>query len=470
MMRIALVNTNLIEPPVAPIGLDYVAEALHAAGFSVDLLDLCWEQDPHSALIRFLKRSDFRLIGLTLRNTDDCTFTGRRSFLPDFSNMVKTVRDNSDATIVLGGVGFSVMPEQIMSLSGGDYGIWGEGEFVLPELAKRLQKKQPVEDLPNLVWRRDGIWRRNPVSFGSLADLPPMSRQWLDNARYFRQGGQGGFETRRGCSGRCIYCADPVSKGNRIRLRPPSSVAHELEQLIDQGINVLHTCDSEFNIPERQALEVCREIKRRGLGDKIRWYAYCSPAPFPRRLARAMREAGCVGINFGADNGNEIMLKKLRRNFAPADIVQASRYAKDEGMAVMLDLLLGSPGESRESIEQTVEVARRADADRVGVSLGVRVYPQTELARQVSAKENASGLVGGGTPSEPLFFLEPRIAPFVFEWMNSLIGEDQRFLFFDPSRPKQNYNYNSNQLLVEAIRRGHRGAFWDILRKYGGGA
>jgi radical SAM superfamily enzyme YgiQ (UPF0313 family) len=466
MMKIALVNTNRIQPPVAPIGLDYVAEALHAAGLQVELLDLCWEEDPHSAIIRFFKKSDFRLIGMTLRNTDDCTFTGRRSFLPEFFSLVKTVRENSAAAVVLGGVGFSVMPEQILELSGADYGIWGEGEFVLPELAKRIEKRQTLEDLPNLVWRRNGVWRRNSRSFGSPAELPAMSRKWLDNDRYFRQGGQAGFETKRGCSGRCIYCADPVSKGKRVRLRPPSAVAHELEQLAGQGIDALHTCDGEFNIPEYHAFEVCREIKHRGLGDRIRWYAYCAPIPFSRDLARAMREAGCVGIDFGADNGNEKMLKKLRRDFGPADIVHATRFAKDTGMAVMLDLLLGSPGETRESIEQTVEVAGMAGADRIGVSLGVRVYPETELARRVSAKEHTGGLVGGGDPAEPLFFLEPQIAPFVFEWMNSLIGEDERFLFFDPSRPKQNYNYNSNQRLVEAIQQGYRGAFWDILRKF----
>jgi hypothetical protein len=62
-MHIALVNTNRLQPPVAPIGLDYVAEALHAAGHSIALLDLCWEENPESAIIRFLKKSEFGLIG-----------------------------------------------------------------------------------------------------------------------------------------------------------------------------------------------------------------------------------------------------------------------------------------------------------------------------------------------------------------------------------------------------------------------
>jgi hypothetical protein len=465
-MQVALINTNRMQPPVAPIGLDYVAEALHAGGHTPRLLDLCWEEDPEGAIDRFFKYSDFGLIGMTLRNTDDCAFTSRQSFLSGFMSLVQTVRDNSSAPIVLGGVGFSVMPEKILALSNVDFGIWGEGEFVLCRLAERLERRQPYQDLPNLVCRHAGEWRRNPPFWHSPADLPSMSRKWVDNRRYFRLGGQAGFETKRGCSGRCIYCADPVAKGKCVRLRPPAAVADELEQLVRQGIDVLHTCDGEFNMPEKHALEICREITRRGLGGQIRWYAYCAPSPFSRKLAKAMRAAGCVGIDFGADHGNAAMLMRLGREFSPVDIYNAARWTREEGMAVMLDLLFGSPGETKEAIEQTVELVKQVDPDRAGVSLGVRIYPGTELAARVASDDHASGLVGGKNDFDPLFFLEPRIAPFVFDWLNALIGDDERFLFFDPSRPKQNYNYNSNQRLVEAIQRGYRGAFWDILRVY----
>ena len=465
-MEVALINTNRMQPPVAPIGLDYIAEALHAAGHEVQLLDLCWEENPHSAINHFFKSSAFGLVGMTLRNTDDCAFTSGQSFLADFVELVKTVREHSDAPIVLGGVGFSVMPEQILALTNADFGIWGEGEFVLPELAARLEKGEPHRDLPSLIWCENGSWRRNPPSWKSPADLPAMRRTWVDNRRYFLYGGQAGFETRRGCSGRCIYCADPVSKGNCVRLRPVAAVVDEIEQLISQGIDVLHTCDGEFNIPEKHAREICGEIVRRGLGGRLRWYAYCAPAPFSSALARAMRAAGCIGIDFGADSGCAEMLQRLGRAFSPADVLNAAQRAKEQGMAVMLDLLLGAPGESRESIEQTVSLVKQADPDRAGVSLGVRVYPGTELAAQVASKEFAGGLTGGNNPFEPLFFLEPQIAPFVFDWLNTLIGDDRRFLFYDPSRPKQNYNYNANQRLVEAIQQGHRGAFWDILRLY----
>jgi radical SAM superfamily enzyme YgiQ (UPF0313 family) len=466
VVRVALVNTNRMQPPIGPIGLDYVAEALDAAGQRVELLDLCWEQDAHAAIAGFLNGADFGLIGVTLRNTDDCGFTSRQSFLDEFCGVVATIRRQTAAPIVLGGVGFSVMPEQVLELSGADAGVWGDGEFVFPELAGRLERRQEWRDLPNLIWLRDGAWLRNPPGEWPLAELPGMSRRWVDNRRYFQEGGQAGFETKRGCPSQCIYCADLVAKGTRARPRPASAVADELERLLEQGVDHLHTCDGEFNLPAWHAVEVCEEIIRRRLGERLRWYAYCSPASFSRELARRMREAGCVGINFGVDNGDAEMLRRLRRGFAPEDILNATRWSKEAGMAVMLDLLLGSPGETRESLERTFELMRQAEPDRVGVSVGVRVYPGTELERQVSSGGRAKGLVGGEDLFAPLFFLEPGIARFAFELLDTLIGEDRRFFFFDPSRPERNYNYNANQRLMEAIGKGYRGAYWDILRRY----
>ena len=465
-MHVALVNTNRIKPPIAPIGLEYVVEALHSAGHHVEVLDLCWADDWTSVIARFFDRTSFDLVGVTLRNTDDSAFTSRQSFLGEFADTVNTIRKHVDALIVLGGVGFSVMPERVLTLCEADAGVWGDGEMVLVEFANRIEGKREWLDLPNLIWRRNGKWQRNPPSLLPLVNLPPMSRSWVDNRRYFREGGQAGIETKRGCPRHCIYCADPIAKGKRIRIRPSKVVVDELERLLDQGIDHIHTCDSEFNLPKWHAFEVGQEIIRRNLGGQLRWYAYCSPVPFSLELAKLMHRAGCVGINFGVDNGDGEMLRQLRRNFTPDDILNAVRSCKKAGIVVMLDLLLGSPGETKESIIRTIELMRRAEPDRVGVALGVRVYPGTALANWIMQKELGEGLVGRDDPLEPLFFIEPGITPFAFELLDQVIGDDRRFFFFDPSRPDRNYNYNANQRLVDAIRKGYRGAYWDILRRY----
>jgi len=467
-VQVALVNTNRMRPPIAPIGLEYVAETLAAAGHEVRILDLCWADDVNRAVAGFFGDADFGLVGVSLRNTDDCAFINCQSFLKDFAAVVAAIRARTDAMIVAGGVGFSTMPEAVLDICRADAGIRGGGEFAMAALADRLDEGRALEDVPGLVWREDGAWRRNPLDRTPLSELPPMTRSLVDNRRYFGEGGQGGFETKRGCPHRCVYCADPVAKGRRVLVRPPEAVADELECLLEQEIDHLHTCDCEFNALPDHASAVCEELIRRGLGERLRWYAYCTPATFSADLAQRMRRAGCAGINFGADNGDAGMLKRLRRGFAPEDIERCVAACKKAGVTVMLDLLLGSPGETEDSLRRTIALMKRIEPDRVGVSCGMRVYPGTEVAQMAARGELERGLSGGPEPAAPLVFMEPAVADIIFPFLDRLIADDPRFLFFDPTRPDVNYNYNANERLVEAIRKGYRGAYWDILRRYEG--
>ncbi len=464
-ISIALINSNRIKPPIAPIGLEYIAEWLLANGHEVAILDLCWEADPFSLLRESFRQKEYALVGMTLRNTDDCGFTSQCSFVPEFIELVKTVKSCTSAPVILGGVGFSIMPESILSLCPADAGIRGDGEGSFFEIAQRISKNQDWHNVPNLIWNENGTWQQNPSQFLDLQAFPSLSRNTVDQSRYFREGGQAGIETKRGCPEPCLICADPVAKGKVFRFRSPASVAQEIQALLHQGIDCFHTCDPEFNVPESHALAVCKEWIRKKLGDRIRWYAYCAPVPFSAELAKAMAKAGCVGINFGFDSGDSRMLRLLGRKHTPERALELVQWCRENGMAVMLDLVIGAPGESRESIVHTIEIMKRADPDRVGVNVGVRVYPGTRLAHQLKKRGETKGLVGGPDPLHPLFFLEPNISPFVMELLSDLVREDPRFLLFDPQKPFQNYNYNANLLLSQAIQKGYRGAYWDILRK-----
>jgi radical SAM superfamily enzyme YgiQ (UPF0313 family) len=465
-MRIALINSNRIFPPIGPIGLEYVAESLDRAGHTPEVLDLCWEKDIGSAVERFFDRREFELIGLTIRNTDDCAFGSKQSFLDEHRRIVDLLRKVSNAPVILGGVGFSVMPEQVLKKLEADAGVWGDGESVFPLVAECVARKQKWRSVPNLVYRDASKWARGKTLFRPLEDLPPMSRGWVDNRRYYEEGGQAGFESKRGCTGRCIYCADPVAKGTHIRVRPPAAVTFELRKLMERGILHFHTCDSEFNIPLSHSLALCEEINTQKLNDRIQWYTYCAPVPFSRRFARLLRRAGCVGINFGSDSGDDFMLKRLGRDHTSEDIAKAVRDCKEEGIAVMIDLLLGSPEESEESIKKTIELMKRIQPDCVGISTGVRVYPGTPFYKMVShSRRLRQGIVGDSEREEPLFFVEPMVASGIFELLEKEIKGDKRFFFLNPSRPETNYNYNSNLILVQSIQKGARGAYWDILRR-----
>jgi radical SAM superfamily enzyme YgiQ (UPF0313 family) len=363
-----------------------------------------------------------------------------------------------------------------VAATGADYGIAGDGEAPLTLLAGALLAGDDLRGIPGLVWREEGGIRRNAPWSGSLADLPRRQRSLIDDERYFREGGQAGIETKRGCDRACIYCADPLGKGHPVRTRTPVQVSDEFGALLSRGIDHVHLCDSEFNVPVEHAFAVCEEMRRRGLGERVRWYTYATPAGFTADLARAMRAAGCVGINFGADSGDDSVLAALGRDFSSDQLSVTAAACKQAGIVFMYDLLLGGPGETRQSIARTIELMKRISPDRVGVSLGVRVYPGTRLAALVlnegpmARNANLQGAVEGNESFlRPVFYLSSELGDGAAAYLAGLVGGDRRFFFPTAEAGAEAYNYSDNQRLVDAIKSGYRGAYWDILRRLADG-
>ena len=133
---ILLVNTNRMVPPIAPVGLDYVAEAIERSGYTVEIADLALMDEPPAGLRSRLTQSDPSLVGLTFRNVDDCFWPSGRSFLPELEQLIRTVRDWTGAAIVLGGVGFSIFAEAIVRRTGVEFGVLGDGEVAIPALLR----------------------------------------------------------------------------------------------------------------------------------------------------------------------------------------------------------------------------------------------------------------------------------------------------------------------------------------------
>ena len=529
---IVLVNTNRMRPPIGPIALDYLAGVLARRGLTADLIDLafagCHPQagptksgplggaakehpqgrppradaleggtpqdrpgDPvEAALNGYFAAHQPRAVGVTFRNTDDCYLASRASFVAGLVEIVEAIRAATDAPIILGGSGYSLFPAELLALTGADYGVVGDGEAVLPAVVEGLKTGKPPEGLPGLASSapREGAHRGRRASpaakCGTVVVTPPRygrevslatERAFIDNARYFREGGQGGFETRRGCGHRCIYCADPVAKGRAVRRRPPAEVAQEVLALLKQGVNVLHTCDPEFNIPPDQAQAVCAALIDAGLGGRVRWYTYCSPAPFPAGLAEVMRRAGCAGVNFGADSACDAQLARLGRGYGAAEVAAAVRACKQAGLAVMIDLLFGGPGETPETCAETIAFIKSLPADAVGAPVGVRLYPATPLALAVLAagplaeNPNLRGAVEGNDGLlEPVFYVDRALGDDPAALIIDLIAGDERFFPPVASRDVRDCNYNDNAVLTGAIAAGARGAYWHILRNLRG--
>jgi radical SAM superfamily enzyme YgiQ (UPF0313 family) len=169
------------------------------------------------------------------------------------------------------------------------------------------------------------------------------------------------------------------------------------------------------------------------------------------------------------------MLRSLGRDFTTEDLVTTAAACRSEGMVFMFDLLVGGPGETRETLRESIETMKRISPDRVGANLGVRVFPQTRLAQAVreegplDANPNLRGSVLGNDGFFlPIYYISAALGQDAAGYLADLIGGDERFFFFgDTAGADRNYNYNDNTVLVNAIRQGYRGAFWDILRRLG---
>jgi radical SAM superfamily enzyme YgiQ (UPF0313 family) len=466
--KVLLINPNQMKPPIAPIALDYLGSALK--GFEVDLLDLCFSEDFAQEIDRYFSQNSVSAIALTLRNVDDTCFATRDFLVPRLKEITERLKSYTSAPIILGGSGFSIMPEAILHYCDLGLGIWGEGEFSLPLLVSKIAAREDYRDVPGLVYRGEEGFRRNPPRYLDLERMPSPERTVVDNRRYFLEGGMGSIEDKRGCPKGCIYCVDPVGKGRRTRCRSPESVADEIEALIEMGIDHFHFCDSEFNLPPAHAEAVCLEIIERGLGTKLRWYAYCSPAPFTEEMALLFEKAGCTGIDFGVDSGNDQMLRRLGRDFTLDDLARTAQICHRQGIVFMYDLLLGGPGESRDSLRETIETMNRLCPHRVGAALGIRVFPGTRLAAMVrkegpiAKNPNLKGALDERFFA-PVFYLSSALGSDAPQYLARLISGDERFFVMSGEAADQNYNYNQNELLVQAIRDGYRGAFWDILRR-----
>ena len=465
---ILLINSNITWPPVSPVGLEYVGEALVEADVPVQVLDLAFETDWKAALRQSLKYDEPVVVGLTVRNTDDCCFASRKSFLPWLREVVKEVKKYASVPVFLGGVGFSTLPETVLRFTEADGGIVGDGEEAVVALVNSLIKGEYGTRLPNMVYSLNNNIIHNPRSDIDLKRLPVPRRRLFDNKRYQKYGAMVGIETKRGCAQKCIYCADPIAKGAKVRLRPAEVVVQEVRDLLEQGVSWFHLCDSEFNLPLEHAKDVCRSVIENGLGDRIRWYCYCAPVPFDSELAHLMKGAGCGGINFGVDSLCDEQLQRLGRTHSTNDIQQLVHLLKKEGLNYIFDLLIGGPGENVKTVRTTINRVSEFGVSLAGIATGVRVYPGTPLGRTIDRGIIKEGLYpeANEDPEQPVFYISPSLGDNAVSLVHDLAGGDKRFLLLSAPGEEGSYNYAGDELLSRLIEQGARGAYWDILRHH----
>jgi anaerobic magnesium-protoporphyrin IX monomethyl ester cyclase len=437
--RVLLVSTNRERQPypVVPNGLACIASALDDAGHTVSFLDLCFAADPvasaRHAAIEF--RPD--VIGVSVRNIDNSDAIALRHYTPEAREVLHSLRRASpEAKVIAGGAAFGVAPEALFRDLGVDYAVAGDGERASVALVDALSSGRAVEALPGLVRDRNGTVAFTPP--GEDADLDSLPRpslhRWVDLARYQRHGATIPIQTKRGCVYKCIYCTYRNVEGWGYRTRDPEMVADEIEELkINAGVSHFDFVDSTFNSPPGHAIQVCEAIARRKLGVHLDTTNF-TPATASTELLGAMRAAGFRSLGITAESASDTVLETLEKGFNAAKVREVAERVEKFGIKALWIFLVGGPGETTKSIEETLEFAawrlRRGDA--VYLTVGLRIYPGTTLHRIAIAE----GVVPAtSTLLDPTFYFSSAINfDSTVERLRKFAAEHPRFMFSADSR------------------------------------
>lgn len=379
-MRVLLIsaNTESINMPVIPVGLGAVAVATREAGHEVKLLDLMGVTDTEAAVGGALQGLQPDIIGVSVRNIDDQNMENPNFLLDGAKEVISRCRDSSSAPVVVGGAGYSIFPESALTYLGADMGICGEGEAAFPALLALLDQngdlsKGPGLYLPGLGLQGERGFEKEldqfPIPDAGLWPLSaPMDEEvWAP------------IQTRRGCPMDCSYCSTASIEGRIIRRRTPGRVVEAMASYVDAGFERFHFVDNTFNLPPSYAKELCRSLISSGL--QVSWRCILYPAGIDRELVEEMAKAGCKEVSLGFESGSERILRRMGKRYGTEDVRRASEMLQEYGINRIGFLLLGSPGETKQSVQESLAFADSLALETMMVTAGVRIYPHTDLAR-----------------------------------------------------------------------------------------
>jgi radical SAM superfamily enzyme YgiQ (UPF0313 family) len=451
-MKILLISVNRerMPFPVFPLGLAYIAMALKEEGHRIEVMDLCFSQKISVDLNQTLHQFQPDLIGISLRNLDNLTYPTSVSYLQEVEEVIGICRQFPLSRLVIGGSGFSLAPKELFHHLDVDYGIVGEGEEVFRQLVGSLEKNDPVSPSPHLL-----IKEKSSPSLIVGARVSPIrspDRSLFETHRYLEEGGMGNIQTKRGCPFSCIYCTYPLLEGKRIRLRKIEEVVGEIHHLVEEGVDYITFVDDIFNYPPSFAETLCHEMIQRKID--VKWSAFVHPGFLTESLLNGMKEAGCMGIEFGTDSGSSRMLENYKKSFTQADIIRSSKLCSKWNVNHCHYLLFGGPGEDEETIEESFQLMDQLDPTAIIAMLGIRIYPGTEM-EQISLSQRI--IPQGANLIYPHFYISPTLKGRLSQMIVEKTLVRKRWIV-----PGLEINISLN--LMEQIRKFRiRGPLWELV-------
>lgn len=412
-LRVLLVHANPFQRvlPVPPYGLERIKTAAADTDAEIEILDpYLLSETPHELATEVVRRMRPSIVGISLRIVDDSVVIERLDapaseptditwFLPEIRALRETLRAAApEALTILGGATFSYLPHEALEYLDVEWGVVGAGEAAFREVLLRRAAGRPIDDVPGLLRRGESQPIEGLVAFPSR---PTVRDPLYAPTSCFP------VRTRIGCGMKCSYCLTAALHG-RHAIDGPDAVLDEIEAVVSHarrhglGPAPLFFADDEFNLPgEDHATAILQGLVDRGLDRHVQWRAYFNPVPFSPRLAALIaRTNGHASIT--VDTASERVMARNRKPFRLKHLEATLTRLRAEKVSNDLTFLFGLPGETGETIEETVGFLRRLPSDvRAGYGVGARVYPHTPLANE--ARAHPEHLVGADDPS----FLAP---------------------------------------------------------------
>lgn len=385
------VRVALIYPPYGPVknepGIKVVKEN-YGVFPNLSLLYAAGTLENAGAQVLFI---DAQAEGLSL----DQTVARLERFRPDFAaytittylfyqslRWIEAIKAAYPCPVIVGGVHMSIYPFETMHHRAIDFAVTGEAEQSLVPLVRGILDQQPLGEVKGIAFRHPDtdqiVVTPNAPALQDVDSAPFPARHLLDNTLYYSFISQyrnfSALITSRGCPYKCIFCEQGAKQ---FRGRSAKNVVDEIEVGIKEfGIREYDVFDSSFTINRHRVHAICEEILKRKLN--FVWSARTRADCVDKDMLRMMAKAGCNRIYYGIESGNEAILRTLLKESDLNQIKEAVSDTKKVGINTFGYFMIGNPGETRESVEQTIRFSQELELDYAQFSK-VTPMPATEL-------------------------------------------------------------------------------------------
>ncbi|MFA4828258.1 MAG: radical SAM protein [Thermodesulfovibrionales bacterium] len=370
VMLLSLPGLTESDGVLFPLGIGYLAGSLKKH-HDVEALHFNFMNQARKEVPAHFNAFKPSVVGLT------CS-TFNRGFVGEMIGLLKDL--DKDVKIVVGGVHATYCYDQILIQYGADVVVIGEGERTLVELCDAFENTTNLDTVRGIAFKKNNKVIKN-LSQDVVANLNDLPMPDYSYARRFIESSKMGFIiTSRGCPVRCTFCSTSSFWGQKVRMNSVTRVVDEMEMLIAQfNVKKIFFHDDTFNLGVSRVKAICREIMDRGI--KIKWACSCRVVPVSEEMIAAMVEAGCIHICWGIESGSEEMLKRINKKITLSQIRSTFELSSkfSDVMSTGAFAMVGNPGETAETIQETVNFLRTIPmTDLPGTSV-LYVLPGTLL-------------------------------------------------------------------------------------------